>query len=419
VRADVDGRGTATFPVRLLDVDLYDPLSEHWTADPRYVRAGVLLRRRTETVGVVEVETPEGVLTRDALLHTVEQELPGALIHDPERAQERAEIRQLVRATAPRASVILCTRGRPQYLPACLASLVAIDYPDFEVVVVDNGAPEDDVDGLVASFEDSRLRVLREPKPGLSFARNTGLRAAEGSFVAFTDDDAIVDPDWLIALWEAIETQPGAAVATGLVLPAELETQAQVWFEEFGGHSKGRAFARQIVDPMSPDCQHPLYPLPAFGAGVNMGFRIEALEEIGGFDPALGAGSPAGGSEDTAVFSQVLLRGHALVYTPDAVVRHYHRPDVAALERQLAGYGRGLTAYYTKLVLDRPRLLWELGKLAPTAVRDLLSDSSVRNSGLGDDFPREFTRAQVRGMLQGPLAYLRGRHAVRSKGFTR
>jgi hypothetical protein len=150
-----------------------------------------------------------------------------------------------------------------------------------------------------------------------------------------------------------------------------------------------------------------------------MGFRIEALEEIGGFDPALGAGSPAGGSEDTAVFSQVLLRGHALVYTPDAVVRHYHRPDIGALERQLAGYGRGLTAYYTKLVMDRPSLLWELGKLAPTAVRDLLSDDSVRNSGLGADFPKEFTRAQVRGMLQGPLAYLRGRHAVRSKGFTR
>jgi glycosyltransferase involved in cell wall biosynthesis len=359
------------------------------------------------------------VLTTHALLRAAEQVLPGVLTGDPQLAQERAEIRQLVRATAPLASVILCTRGRPQYLPACLASLVAIDYPDFEIVVVDNGTPEDDVEGLVATLNDPRVRVLREPKPGLSFARNTGLGGANGSFVAFTDDDAIVDPGWLIALWDAIETQPGAAVATGLVLPAELETQAQIWFEEFGGHSKGRAFARQVIDPMAPDCQHPLYPLPAFGAGVNMGFRIHALEEIGGFDPALGAGSPAGGSEDTAVFSQVLLRGHALVYTPDAVVRHYHRPDIAALERQLAGYGRGLTAYYTKLVMDRPRLLWELGKLAPTAVRDLLSNDSVRNSGLGDEFPKEFTRAQVRGMLQGPLAYLRGRHAIRSKGFTR
>lgn len=408
----------ATFPVHLLDVNVAEALPAQWTFPDRYVAARVLLRRRAETVGVVQIDTPGGVLPAEQLLAAVRREFPGALDEDPD-AETRDEIRRLVRATAPPASVILCTRGRPQYLSACVASLLDLDYADVEIIVVDNGSPDDDVQGLIADLiadrPDARVRLIAEPTPGLSFARNTGLRAAAGSFIAFTDDDAIVDPGWLAELWHAIAGVPGAAVSTGLVLPAELETQAQVWFEEFGGHSKGRAFSRQVIDPLEPGCQHPLYPLPAFGAGVSMGFRADALDEIGGFDPALGAGSPAGGSEDTAIFSQVLLNGHALVYTPDAIVRHYHRPDLAALERQLAGYGRGLTAYYTKMVLDRPRLLLELARLAPTALHDLLSGGSTRNAGLGEEFPRELTRGQVKGMLDGPRAYLRGRRAIRRR----
>jgi GT2 family glycosyltransferase len=167
-----------------------------------------------------------------------------------------------------------------------------------------------------------------------------------------------------------------------------------------------------VIDPLDPTAQNPLYPLPAFGAGVSMAFHRKILDEIGGFDPALGAGTPAGGSEDTAVFTQVLLHGYALVYTPDAIVRHHHRPDLAALRVQLAGYGRGLTAYYTKLVVENPRLLGELLKLAPVALHDLLAAGSLRNQPLGADFPRELAHAEVLGMLTGPVAYLKGKRAA-------
>ena len=410
-------------PVGVLDVDLAVPFPDSWPLDGephRYARAQVLVRRASSTVGVVEVTTTDGAVTSAALIAALERQLGLRLPGD--RTVPPAGVAPDLRA-APLATVVLCTRGRPEYLSTCLRSLLRLRYPSYELVVVDNGSPADDVAGLVREVTGDAagadvgalptVTLVAESTPGLSVARNTGLRVAAGSFVAFTDDDAVTDPAWLAELWRAVATTPGAAGATGLVLPAELETRAQQLFEQFGGHSKGRAFTRQVIDPIEPGSQHPLYPLPAFGAGVNMGFRAEALREVGGFDPALGAGSLAGGSEDTALFSQVLLNGHSLVYTPDAVVRHYHRPDLAALERQLAGYGRGLTAYYTKMVVDRPRLAVELARLAPTALRDLMARDSTRNAGLPDDFPGELTRAQVRGMLEGPWAYLRGRRAAR------
>ena len=145
-----------------------------------------------------------------------------------------------------------------------------------------------------------------------------------------------------------------------------------------------------------------------------MAFLREVLEAAGGFDPALGAGSPAGGSEDTAMFSQALLSGYAIVFTPDAVVRHHHRVDEGSLRRQLAGYGRGLTAYYTKMVIQRPRLAIELVKLTPLALRELFQSDSIRNAPIAADFPRDISRGEVRAMIHGPAAYLRGRRRERT-----
>jgi hypothetical protein len=200
------------------------------------------------------------------------------------------------------------------------------------------------------------------------------------------------------------------------VVPAELETDAQVWFEQFGGHSKGRGFTPDVFSPATARRQSPLYPLPPFGAGANMTFRPGVLERIGGFDPALGAGTPAMGSEDTLAFTQVLLAGGTIAYQPSALVRHYHRRDLAGLRRQLAGYGCGLTAAYTSLILSRPGLIWPLLRLVPRALRDLRGAGAPRLAGLGADFPREVLRANRRGMLAGPAAYLRGRRTLRRVG---
>ena len=142
-----------------------------------------------------------------------------------------------------------------------------------------------------------------------------------------------------------------------------------------------------------------------------MAFAREALELLGGFDPALGAGTRAKGGDDLAAFFEVLQHGHALVYEPAAVVAHRHARDRAALPGQMYGYGVGLTAYLTKCVLDRPRLLPGALVRLPAAAAHVLRQREGRNARLPADFPAELLRAERRGMLAGPFAYLASRRA--------
>jgi hypothetical protein len=195
------------------------------------------------------------------------------------------------------------------------------------------------------------------------------------------------------------------------VVPAELKTQAQIWFEQFGGHSKGRGFCPDTFGPGSK--QSPLYPLPAFGVGANMAFRLPALRALGGFDEALGAGTPAQGGEDTLAFTRLLARGATTVYRPSMLVRHVHRVDLAGLRAQMSGYGTGLTAFYTSLLWANPAVVFSLIGLLPRAIRDLTSKDSVRVSTVQEDFPSELFAANRRGMVVGPWRYLRGRRAAR------
>jgi hypothetical protein len=193
---------------------------------------------------------------------------------------------------------------------------------------------------------------------------------------------------------------------SGVVVPGEIETQAQAWYEAFGGHSKGRGFTPAVFDP-AVMTQSPLYPLPPYGVGANMAFRTDALRAVGGFDAALGAGTLAEGGEDTLVLTRLLLAGHTLLYHPSALMRHYHRRSTDELKAQLRGYGVALTAYYTSLVWHSPRLLPRLIALAPSALRDVRSPDSLRNVGVRDGMPDAFMRLNLRGMAAGPWRYLR------------
>jgi hypothetical protein len=140
-----------------------------------------------------------------------------------------------------------------------------------------------------------------------------------------------------------------------------------------------------------------------------MAFRSSALAEIGGFDVALGAGSPCMGAEDTRAFTELLCLGGTVVYQPTAVTRHFHRRSVEELRHQMLGYGVGLTAFYTSLVLTRPRYIPDLVRLIPTAFRDLFGKDSLRSGALPPSFPSELLRANRRGTLVGPLLYVRAK----------
>jgi glycosyltransferase involved in cell wall biosynthesis len=429
----IEPSGTV-LPAAVLDLDVSDPLPTVPAvgADGRRVlQAWMLVRLFTEPVGTALVDVPEGGLRPADVAAAIEAELGTALAPKlaelgltalpidgitPETEPAFLARRREVLATAPHITVVICTRERPGALARCLDSLLAQDYPGFRVLVVDN-APVTEATAEVVRSAARRGPVdyLVEPKAGLSFARNAAVAAAPGEILAWIDDDEYADPNWLAEVARALADHPDADVISGVIVPAELETQAQLWFEQFGGHSKGRGFKPDVFSPATAHIQSPLYPLPPFGTGANMTFRPGVIERIGGFDTALGAGTPAMGSEDTLAFTQVLVSGGTIVYQPTAVTHHYHRRDFEGLEKQMVGYGAGLTAAYTSLLLHRPGLLWPLIKLAPGALRDLTGSDSLRVSTLKEDFPRELLKANRRGMLAGPRAYLKGRRAARAK----
>ena len=157
--------------------------------------------------------------------------------------------------------------------------------------------------------------------------------------------------------------------------------------------------------PKTAHRQSPLYPLPPFGTGGNMAFRRDVLKQIGGFDCALGAGTVSCGGEDTAALSTVPLVGGTIVYQPSAIVHHYHRKDYAALRSTLRGYGRGLTSFYTSMLVHRPGGTAELLRIGGQAVMDHFSRGGRQFGELSDDFPHQLLWANRIGLLQGPFTY--------------
>jgi GT2 family glycosyltransferase len=254
----------------------------------------------------------------------------------------------------PSMTVAVCTHGRPELLAPCLESIERsmLDAGGVvDLVVIDN-APTDGRTADVIEASPIARRVV-EPLAGLDFARNRALAEATGEIVAFVDDDVEVERDWVRAMRAALADDPLAGGCTGLVLPWELATDAQVRFERRGGFRRGHEPLRH---PAPSDPARPLYPLGAgmFGAGCNMAFRREVLVALGGFDDALDTGRTLPGGGDIDMFFRVVRAGWPMRYEPAAVVRHKHRPDHATLRRQYRSWGTGFMAFLTKTARERP-----------------------------------------------------------------
>ena len=438
-------------PVRLAEVELGEPVPHlHAARAPNgrpYRRALVFVRLHTEPLALCKVELGEdGSLAPEPLARAIWPEVaervrrhlaadgievpPAALdaggvawSHggEPSCAVARAEFLR----TAPELTVLIPSRERPERLQRCLDSILACEYPAdrISLIVVDN-APETDATRLVVeSYADrAQIRYLREDATGSASARNRGLREVETDLVAMTDDDTVVDRRWLTEVARSFDRHPAAATVSGLLLPMELDTQAQMWFEEYGGFSRGFDRRRFDLGENRP-ADEPLFPWTTglFGTGNNFAFRTAAIREIGAFDAALGNGTPALGGVDSEILLRTILRGHTIVYEPHAVVHHAHRPDYAALRRQIHAYGAGMVACHLKTLLANPGLTFSFAGKLPTGLRFVLGSDSSKNAQKRSHYPRELTWLELRGMLYGPLGYARsrrkyGRHLIPSPG---
>ena len=305
----------------------------------------------------------------------------------------------------PRVSVVVCTRERPDDLARCLDAIARLRYEDLEVVVVDNAPSTSRTREIVEAADDPRIRYTTEPAPGLSRARNHGVRVSRGQIVAFTDDDVRVDASWLEALVRGFSRTDRVGCVTGCVLPAELETEAQQLFDAKAGW--GSRFSPAVYD-LSRASGDKLLPFRAgtVGAGASFAVSRAALERVGGFDEALGAGTPSRGGEDLDYFSRVLLDGFVIAYEPSSVAWHYHRRTEEAIRRQMTGYGCGLAAYATKQLVS-PRSRGEAVRRLVPALSRLFEISSGQ---FGDTrMPARLRVAEARGMVTGPVAYLKSR----------
>ncbi|MET8977574.1 glycosyltransferase [Streptomyces sp. NPDC004539] len=311
-----------------------------------------LVRREGRPVGTVLGEIPEGADPKAVLTELAER-----LVADSPSPYAGSPPYGSPPAPPPYTTVVIATRERAGKLVHALDSMLAQDHPRFEIVVVDNAPVTEATRELIREKYAERVRYVCEPVPGLAVAHNRGVAVARGEVVAFTDDDVVADPRWLTELTSPFASDPGLGCATGLILPARLGTPAQVLLESHGGFSKG--FAPRTYDPAEPPADQPLFPFTAgrFGSGASMAFRTGVLREAGGFDPATGAGTLARGGDDLYGFVRVLALGYRLHYTPYAVVWHHHRETWRDLETQAYGYGAGLGAYLTAVLVNSPGLL--------------------------------------------------------------
>jgi glycosyltransferase involved in cell wall biosynthesis len=386
-------RGQLRAPARVLDIDVAHSYGDETIDVSRYETAFCLVRQD----GVVVDSRWLDIGSESSIaLVTLRDYLVGSGL--PQPIEPPAPIDASLTVVIP--------TNRREALPTVLASLAAQTDKDFDVLIVDNSR-DGEVARTLTEFEGLVIKSCHEPTPGVARARNRGLSEVTSEYTAWIDDDEVADPNWIAWLKRGFASPTKPAAVAGVMLPAELETNAQVNFERYGGFNKGRPMQPLELRAGAPSVADPLYPLPNFGSSGNMAFRTETLRAIGGFNNRLGTPKIHGG-EDTWVFSFALESGATVLHLPPAVTWHYHRRTDAELEQQFFCYTAALTAYYTAVLLKSPKYVWRIiGFILPGVRRTIANRRSGRSEGVPEDFPEELLRQVRRGLLAGPWLYLR------------
>jgi O-antigen biosynthesis protein len=224
----------------------------------------------------------------------------------------------------PRVSVVVCAYNAERTMDACLASLAVLNYPDYEVIVVNDGSR----DGTLEIAEGyPYCRIISQTNRGLSVARNVGAAEATGDIVAYTDSDCVADPDWLTYLVAKMESG-GLAACGGPNFPPPEDSLVPAAVAVAPGGPTHVLLSDEVAEHI---------------AGCNMAFRRDALLELGGFDPVYRAAG-----DDIDICWRFQDAGQVIGFAPAATVWHFRRNTVRAYCNQQRGYGKAEALVYAK-----------------------------------------------------------------------
>jgi glucosyl-dolichyl phosphate glucuronosyltransferase len=222
------------------------------------------------------------------------------------------------------ASIIICTRNRVSYLLDTIDSLMthptALSPDQWELLIVNNASTDDTMAQLAARYgQHPQIRVIQEQKIGLSFARNTGIRHAKGTYILFLDDDVLVDAGWLdgyIQLFEQHEPRPDI-IGGKIVLQWE---------------SPPPSWVTPALYPLLGALDYGKHPMVLtqewhYCVGANCAYLKQSLEKAGGFNPTLGLGKIPRLGEDTELEKRIVRAGGTALYNPFSCVRHRCLPE--------------------------------------------------------------------------------------------
>ena len=284
---------------------------------------------------------------------------------------------------APSVSVIVCTRNRGDSALTAARAILASNYNDFELLIMDQSDDDATCDALEPLCQqDARLRYFRLELPGKPGALNRARQEARGRFLALTDDDCIPDAQWISALLSAFESDPKIGVVFGDVraaphdsaigyIPDNPITQAQII------HT-----AREFL--YMPGMIH-------FGIGANMAVRAEAAEAVQGWDPCVGPGAKFGNADDHDMAIRLLMAGYALAFCPDAHTTHdgFRLWNESARDVQHTGFGFG--AAFVKH-LRCGKIYYGSLRMLRHFVRQIVRHALTGKRPLGTAFPRGWFR---------------------------
>ena len=389
-------------PSAVLDLDL-TTLPSQITVPAPYTKAYILIRYKGKPVGKVWVPVQNGQLRTahiyPEIMNAVSPELTKAWLHEYLQWDEKS----FNDPTPITATVAVCTRNRTADLKRCLDALMQLPDDGQQFMVVDNCPSTNETQQLVTNYP--RVQYVLETKPGLDIARNTALRKSTTEIVAFIDDDAVPDPNWLRALLPNFNDSRVLCV-TGLTMPLELETEAQEAFESYSPFCKG--FKRKVYNS---EKNNPLVAGP-IGAGANMALRRSVLELVGQFDEALDAGTPTESGGDHEFFVRILLAGYEIIYEPEALNWHRHRRTWKETIKAIRGYGIGVYAFWTRLyVVEKERDVlrftfgWFFGQQLPNIIRSVFRRPRSH--------PLKLLLAELRGCFLGPWKFFASRRRLK------